>query len=235
MKPSYPALTFALLALQPLTAAAQIPRADVLECALPGDRRFILKAEYIWYPWANLTRSGNPRKGGTSFDAYFQLPGGASLSKAPTAIDHSRSEGGRHRACAEVGFIHGYPIVNSSFLMPNGKWFDLSTLPDKLYVRVPTDQTHIGIELRARNLVPANNFAFVVPIGERLVYEWPLTRRGKVEGVFKSESRDMGQTWSDPVIATEPEIYELGKYEEEQSFVGRPLRYNGDPVEPWTD
>ena len=27
----------------------------------------------------------------------------------------------------------------------------------------------------------------------------------------------------------------LGKYAREQSFVGRPLRYNGDPVEPWID
>ena len=224
-----------LLALLPLTAAAQIPRTDVLECELPGDRRFILKAEYTWYPWAHLTRSGNPRQGGTSFAAYFELPDGHSLSKAPTAIYHRQSQGGRHYACAEVGFIHGYPVVKKSFLMPNGKWFDLRLLPDKLYVRVPTDASPIGQELRARDLVPALNFAFVVPIGDRLVFEWPLRgEKAFITAVFKSESRDGGQSWSTPEITTAAEIYELGKYQEQQSFVGRPLRYNGDPVEPWT-
>lgn len=163
------------------------------------------------------------------------LPNDGSLSDAPTSIVHSRSQGGRHRACAEVGFVHGYPVVNRSFLMTNGKWFDVTKVPTRLEPEYSQQPPTLRAELRARSLVPANNFAFVVPIGERLVFEWPLTRRGRVEGVFKSESRDMGQTWTDPVISTDAEIYELGKYEEEQSFVGRPLRYNGDPVEPWTD
>ena len=236
MKPPYQTLALALLSLLPLSAAAQIPRADLLECGLPGEHRFILKAEYTWYPWAHLTRSGNPRRGGTRFDAYYVVPNDGSLSDAPTSIVHSGSQGGRHRACAEVGFVHGYPIVKKSFLMPNGKWFDLSSLPDKLYVRVPADTSLIGLELRARDLVPALNFAFVVPIGDRLVFEWPLEgKKAHVDAVFKSESRDGGKTWSDPVISTAAEIYELGKYAREQSFVGRPLRYNGDPVEPWTD
>jgi hypothetical protein len=41
----------------------------------------------------------------------------------------------------------------------------------------------------------------------------------------------MGKTWSDPIITTDAEIFELGKPILEQSFIARPIKINGKKVE----
>jgi len=80
-------------------------------------------------------------------------------------------------------------------------------------------------------------FAFILPKHGRLGYEQPLHRADAgylfdktFDAVYQSFSDDWGKTWSDPVIATKAEIFEIGKSSIDQCFRARPIKIDGKRI-----
>ena len=81
-------------------------------------------------------------------------------------------------------------------------------------------------------------FAYIRPLGRRLLYEKPLNRTlaGTMytipfDAVYQAFSDDGGRTWSEGHITDQALIFEMGRSWIEQSFRARPLRLNGKPFD----
>jgi hypothetical protein len=82
-----------------------------------------------------------------------------------------------------------------------------------------------------------DNFGYVFPKRGRLIYEQPLSRAIDgysydriIDAVYQSFSNDGGKTWSEPIVSSKAEIFEIGKSRLQQSFRARPLSLNGVKV-----
>lgn len=76
----------------------------------------------------------------------------------------------------------------------------------------------------------AKSANFVVPVGDILVSEQPIGDAKInyiIRSVYQSSSRDGGKTWSEPILTPHSYIFEIGRRIENQSFVGRPVSYEG--------
>lgn len=94
-----------------------------------------------------------------------------------------------------------------------------------------------GPFLGHEDLIYADLPTFVTPLRGAYVYEHPLwgvparaDGTHNIMAVYQSISTDAGKTWSEPIVTTHAEIFELGKSMEEQSFVAKPIRINGRSV-----
>jgi hypothetical protein len=224
---------FIVILLATSQAACSISREDVLECGLSDGSKFVLRAKYDWYPVAKLIPADvAERLNQEPYDVEFVNKNGKTSGRAPAAIDHSNFEmSSLERACSKMGLLHERSIVARTFLRDDGTWFPLELFPQKLYLSAARSEQpeKIRNELKKMNGIPTSH-AFVYPERGRLVYEHPIEQFGasfKVIAVYKSISTDMGKTWSDPVITTDAEIFELGKTILEQSFIARPISING--------
>lgn len=242
---SFKTLVLAMLAATaPLAWAVTITRHDVLECAVKGGGRFVLRAKYKWEPLAELipadVRTRDYDDGG--FRVRYVDVRGRRSAEAPNGIGYRGglrdSNAGSY--CRDVGFLRNHPVVGHNFLRADGTWFamDGESWPKKLILRdSPKEQKEpFRSQLASRILSPYVSIFF--PIGQHVVFEKSLVDDNpehkrkdgnlNITAVFQSFSSDNGKTWSDPVITTDAKIFELGKALDEQSWVGYPSRVNGN-------
>ena len=232
-----------LLAL--LTAAcgsAYESRKDEIECALPDGSSFILRSTYlglkpvhkhptnIWVGGArSVNRSGfatyfRPAKGRTEIHAAGGLSWSEVLSKYNN-IDVIA------QFCSAYGMINGVPYMLSEHYKPPGATeFHSINGQDGLFRALIFGSTAERSQFKD---VDESRMRFarsaIVWRPDLLVMEKSLVAEdapdpAPVVGAYRIESHDGGQTWGNPHLTFEPEVFELGKPAAEQCFVARLIR-----------
>jgi len=139
--------------------------------------------------------------------------------------------------CGRLGRWKGYALVKEAFLQSDGHWFNAgssSVLKNQQWsFGYGYEPKWIAPILNRMSASPAiDDFSFIVPVGDGLVNEQPISDRRDqyiIKAVYQSTSKDGGKTWSAPIITPHAYIFELGRKIEDQSFVGRPLSFEGYP------
>ncbi|MBC9070756.1 hypothetical protein IAI53_02155 [Thauera sp. CAU 1555] len=239
-----------LLAL--LTAAcgsAYEPRKDEIECALPDGSSFILRSTYlglkpvhrhptnIWVGGArSVNRSGfetyyRPAKDGRDLHAAGGHSWGLILSKY-NDLNYMT------RLCALHGMINGVPYVLANrYMPPEADRFERINSQHNLFRALnfahEVDQSLFkDIEdsgLRFDRKGASWSVDTIIWRPDLLAAETPLVAKtapdpAPVVGAYRIESHDGGQTWGNPHLTFEPEVFELGKPAAEQCFVARLVR-----------
>ena len=129
----------------------------------------------------------------------------------------------------EVAKGHGRPLANGAFLKDNGKWLNVGSISPVLpsYSSDMPKWVSKHFKIDGSTAKSAN---FVVPVGDILVSEQPIGDAKInyiIRSVYQSSSRDGGKTWSEPILTPHSYIFEIGRRIENQSFVGRPVSYEG--------
>ncbi|MBC9070750.1 hypothetical protein IAI53_02125 [Thauera sp. CAU 1555] len=232
-----------LLAL--LTAAcgsAYEPRKDEIECALPDGSSFILRSTYLGlkpvhrHP-TNIWIGGSREVNRSLFETYYRPPNGDQEFHAAGGKDWGLFVRERNNPdfmawqCASNGLINGVPYSLSDRFMPSGAdEFQTINVNDESYRAVIYD-SRIG-ETRFAD-VEARSWRFdryaIVWRPGLLVMENALVAKdapdpAPVVGAYRIESRDGGQTWGNPHLTIEPEVFELSKPAAEHCFVARLVR-----------
>ncbi len=146
--------------------------------------------------------------------------------------------------------LRGVPIAAFTYKQMNSQWFHLVDFPwSKLLVDVGSTPDILSPAMQkimrdAGIKRSVYNFGYILPIGDRMLFEQPLFNESlrKVinsvisydivfAAVYQSFSTDNGKTWSDPIVTTDAKIFEIGKSWLEQSFIARPISLNGKPIE----
>ena len=217
-------------------ASAQIPREDVLECGLPDGSKFVLKSKYKWYPQAKILRGdAAERLDQGPFHAEFisktrNLSAVVHGSFGYRPLDKENSE----RICAIFGQIKGIPYVGARTLMlPNSDRFVETEFDEKLRLFDARKENPVKIRSQLESLNVYPSFGAITLIANKIAREQSLihTENQMVVATFRSESLDMGKTWSDPIITMNSEIFEIGKPVLEQCFIARPTAVNGKKVD----
>jgi hypothetical protein len=212
-----------------------IAREDVLECRVSDGSEFVLKSKYDWSPEARLFSHAAERINQEPYQIFYRKKDFVKSINTGVNMPHSESDDRLQEICSHVGLWHGRPIAPYTYQANSGEWIGLSDdAASKLYLSPVTvrQPVHIRKELERFNAMPELNFAFLLPIDSWLVYEQPIIADGvRVVAVYKSESADFGKTWSVPMITTEAKIFEVGKPLMEQSFIGRPTKYNSKKMQ----
>lgn len=204
------------------SGAAAITRHYEAHCQAPDGSLFVLRAKYDYSPFAigpflpvsNLQR----------WQIHYQDGKRASQSHAPQTL---RFSGINQIKCGEVGKLEGVPVVERSFMYPNGKWFDPRSVPETVVLSI-SPETRPQAARRGLDEfgVEPWDFSIVLPRAGRLVHEQPLIgvnppTGGHIRAVYKSTSTDNGKTWTEARVTRETEIFELGKTLEEQRYAAR--------------
>lgn len=216
------------------TAVHSIPRADVLECALPSGGRAILTAGYDWSPLAEVIPADvSKRLNQKPWSVQFDIMDGRGAKRSQRSVPH----GPDTKACSRIGLIEGTPILNMSYLKSDGEWFNPVNLPAALLLspEIRTQPPAVRVQLQAMGAMPVLDYALILPRNGRLVYEMALfnIKPGaprNVVAVFQSTSADGGVSWSEPQITQQAEIYVLNQPPFSQPFQGRAVRLNGKDV-----
>ncbi len=206
---------------------------DVLECGLADGARFVLRAKYSSSPTARLAPSGHvaERVNQEPYAVQFHSRTGAVVGGVPLSLRYVGSAADAHvDACRNFGMLKGVVLVKSSYLKPDGSWFDPTLLPDRLTLSGAPDEQPPAVRKRLDELKlsPAFRYALLLPDGARLVHEQPLLNlQGEVAYVAQAFSADQGASWSEPSVTKQARIFELGRGVKAQSFVAKPLAFNG--------
>jgi len=218
---------------------ASITRTDVLECGFPDGSKFVLRSNYEWstIPWPAPHHSRRSKQQAWSAQ-YHDVLGKAVGEPTSTPYAAAILEASRN-TCLRFGKLSGRPIVAASYLQPNGQWWPSSSLPwDRLHIAGLHHERPIQLRAELERLgLLGTVFVLIFPGGHGLVYEQALTRESRgdyhglpIEGVYQSFSIDEGKTWSDPVITTQGQIFEIGKSWADQCFVAKPIKINGERI-----
>ncbi|MBI5926299.1 MAG: hypothetical protein HY836_11940 [Aquabacterium sp.] len=221
------------------SCACAIERSDVMVCGFEDGSEATLKATHDWSPvgaLAGLIGDVSSRRNQSGYTAYFQAGNGKS-SKAPRGamfgipIDQGKLvQSIGVRLCSEVAVWRGRPLVNGAFLADEGGWQDMAFSARRLPLHFEDMPGWVSAYLRKYDGWPARGGNFVAPVGDVLVSEQPIgdaKAKYVVSAVYQSISRDGGKTWDAPVLTPHAYIFEIGRVMVDQSFVGRPLTYEG--------
>lgn len=210
-----------------------VAKEDVLECGLADGRKFVLRSKYLFSPTARFVPSGHvtDRVNQEPYKAEPNSGDGAVVGRMMYSVRYEGADRRAHvQACGNFGMLRGVALVRWSFLEPDGKWFDAALLPNRLQLSPVLDEQAAEVRKRLAELElsPEYLYAFVFPAGTRLVYEQPLLDpRGEVAYVAQAFSTDHGASWSEPSITKQAQIFELGRRMQAQSFLAKPLAFNG--------
>ncbi|MBJ7308647.1 hypothetical protein ACFOLJ_01805 [Rugamonas sp. CCM 8940] len=210
-----------------------IAKEDVLECGVADGAKFVLRAKYLYSPTARLAPSGHvaERVNQEPYTVQFHSRSGAVIGAVPLSVRHVGSYREAYvDACGNVGMLKGVALVKSSYLKPDGSWFDLALLPERLQLSGAPDEQAPALRQRLDELklAPAFRYALLLPDGARLVYEQPLLNdHGEVAYVAQAFSSDHGGSWSELAVTRQARIFELGRSVKAQSFLGKPSAFNG--------
>ncbi|MES2317828.1 MAG: hypothetical protein V4631_10075 [Pseudomonadota bacterium] len=206
--------------------AMAITRHYEAHCLAPDGSKFILRAAYDYMPLPLPSGHNSAVSMKSDWKIFYQpLKRGSRRSEAPGAIQFS---GPDTMPCEELGVLDGVAVVRMSYLRADGSWFPREHIPAKSTLsatpsELPAAQRQ---EVEAMGVRPAFLFGLVVPRNGRLVYEQPLLTyvekpSGRVKAVYQSVSRDDGKTWSEPVITSNAENFEIGKLLTAQRYAAR--------------
>ncbi|MGP1664624.1 MAG: hypothetical protein ACTS5I_01655 [Rhodanobacter sp.] len=256
MKPKILATALSATVLFSFSAAAHaIGREDVLECGLPDGSKFVLRSTYEMslIPWPLVHASRNSKRQNWR-PLYHDVAG--KISEVPASVMY-RNEEPREliEVCAHFGMLNGVPLAEFTYLRENGSWLSLEDFPwGKLSVSVGKEQNVLTGKIDIDKLTPTLRavmdkadigssvylFGLILPKNGRLVYEQPLYKKLRrsvgdsglrydliFDAVYQSFSDDDGKTWSDPIVTTDAQIFEMDKSWLEQSFIAKPIRIDG--------
>lgn len=206
------------------------PIEDVLICELASGDKFLLRATSMFSNNARYTPGhAAERINQAPYTAEFIKKGVSTSSIAPTWIPYKgKSKHVHENACGRVGVYNGIPLVPFSYLMANGRWFNIELIPEKLYLSpaLKYQPPEIRQKLEELNISPDLRYAFVIPTQHELVYEAPLFRiigeREVVTHVYKAFSVDQGKNWTNPIITDQSNLFDIGRSRLEQRFIARP-------------
>ena len=223
-----------------------VKRQDTLECELKDGSRFLLRAKYLWDPIAELIPADVTTRYGGGYVVEFHPRRGPAHDISGTLDYYQGMWGWDTRDCADA-YIAGDIIYGwgAYFSRATGKPVAVPDPPSSLArffdaaAANPVSVSLRGATRLVRPLVTVSGMT-----GPRIVYELALIeaadqcREGDgaafkcpILAVSQIVSGDAGKTWSEPIVTTHAEIFELGKSMEEQSFVAKPIRINGRSVE----
>lgn len=112
-----------------ITAAHAVPRQDVLECALPGGGRAVLKAGYDGSLLAKVIPAHvSKRLNQEPWEIAFDAVASRAVPRAPLSVPH----GAGSEAWRWVGIIDGTPVSKMSYLGADGRWFQPDAIPKAL-------------------------------------------------------------------------------------------------------
>jgi hypothetical protein len=216
---------------------AQVPRHDVLECALPHRGSVVLTSRYLWLPMNPNPGSAKTREPNEPFEIRIKIDAKAS------AITSSGTLGGKtlksadqaRRLCALFGAFEGNVYTPFEVIRrKDGRSFEWTRLkPPSIEViemhRTPEERAL----LHQADVRPSDDSAQLIRadgiwVNEQALYTNDFTT---IKAVYRSESKDEGKTWSEGSIRQDAEIFEIGKPLEEQPFVADPIRLNHKAVE----
>jgi hypothetical protein len=221
--------------------ASALTRHEELICRFSSGSHVNLQATYDWSVAGSLLKNighVSSRKNQSGYYAFFSLsegkysraPGGAPYTN-PLLGNGSLDERSGRQICAAVGLLNGRPLVSGSFLQDNGIWFTNNLSGLRLGFSFDTMPKWVSKHLRRIHGSPtSSNFSFVAPIDGTLINEQPIhdSKAGfVVRAVYQSISQDGGKTWSKPIITPYARIFEIGRELEDQSFVARPISFEG--------
>jgi len=204
------------------SGAAAITRHYEAHCQAPDGSLFVLRAKYDYSRFAIGPFS--PVSNVESWQIDYQDGKRGSNSHAPQTL---RFSGINHINCGEVGKLDGVPVVERSFMYPNGNWFDPRSVPETVVLSISPETRPQAARRGLDELgVEPWDFSIVLPRGGRLVHEQPLIgvsppTGGHIKAVYKSTSSDNGKTWTEARVTREAEIFELGKTLEGQRYAAR--------------
>jgi hypothetical protein len=206
----------------------------VLECSLPSGGRAILTAEYDWSLLAEVIPADlSKRLNQEPWQIVFDTKESRGAQRPPQSVSHVHGS----KACHRIGVIDGIPVINMSYLEPDGKWFRPPPMPKALLLEpgVRSQPPAIRAKLEAMGATPVLDYALILPRNGRLVYELALIsikhgEKGGVVAVFQSTSTDGGASWSEPQITGQAEIYVLNVPPFAQPFQGRAIKLNGKEI-----
>jgi hypothetical protein len=221
-----------------------IKREDSLVCGLKDGSRFFLRARYRWDPVAELIPADVTTRYGYGYIVEFHPHKGA-IYNLPGTYDYYQGMWKSDTTLCLGAFVAGEIVYGW------GQYFSRSTgapipLPDP---PVSFQTLQDAVHPHTVSFEHTNSTQELVPISQaasasasRIVYELSMAESSSycktaetkykcpILAVYKTISLDNGKTWSESVVTTRAEIFELGKSIEGQSFVGHPLSINGKSI-----
>ena len=191
-------------------------------CRAPDGSLFVLRAKYDYSPFAIGPFS--PVSKVEPWKISYQHAKQGSKSHAPQTL---RFSGINHINCKGIGKLEGYPVVERSFMYPNGTWFDPRSVPGTVVLSIaPEGRAQAARTALEEHGVEPWDFSIVLPRAGRLVHEQALIgvappTGGHIRAVYKSTSTDNGRTWTEARVTREAEIFELGKTLDDQRYAAR--------------
>ncbi|QAU34678.1 hypothetical protein [Janthinobacterium sp. 17J80-10] len=224
-------------------ASAAVTRHDVLECGLSDGSKFILRSAYefslVPLPLRHASRESNRK----DWEPTYWRPGKDPI-EVPRTVRYS-SKANLHAlkgVCSHFGLVNGHPIIGASYLKDDGTWFYREDFPwKKLQVEIQSMRNDLtptqSKQLQNAGIKRTSGISLLAPKNTRLVWEQPLQRKLEgyeyaviVDAVYQAFSEDGGKTWSEPIVTTKAELFEIGKPWCEQSFLAKPISINGQEI-----
>lgn len=216
-------------------------RQEVMTCGFSDGSRVELRATYEWSPLGAVLRhigDVSSRSEQSAYAVYVKDEKGKWQASPRWVSWYGRPLDGKEvhmlsgtATCLSVGRLNGRFLVDGSFKQDNGKWFLDPAFDLKLNSSVKAMPVWVAQHLKKIQGTPTESqFSFMAPMDGAWVNEQPISNKNAhfvIHAVYQSISKDEGQTWSAPIITPHARIFEIGRKLEEQSFVGRPLDFEG--------
>jgi len=231
-----------------LRAAWEFPMKDELECGLPDGSKFVLTSTYNYsLIAAHLMPHAQSISERTDFSVQFKPKNSQVLLEVarPYSMEYKAIIIESKELCKNFYLlenkyhIHQYIISttdNSQSEIPAGNLKGLS-------ISLKENTAETQLELFSKSLTPIYE-SFFSATKEGYIFEQALTNteekcnarlstdeQCKIVAVARSQLNTSSQTWTEPIITKDAEIFELGKTIYEQSFIARPISINGKKIE----
>lgn len=233
------ARTSALLLISATLPACAIKRQDVLECGLPDKSKFILRAKYDWHPISRLIPEAAERTNHSGFIVYYKAA--ENIEEIGPIADTQYSYNYKDlsiakRQCSVYGLINKVPYTaTSNYKTPISNKFTSINIDRDLFFS-PDQGGNPPIQVREAldKLDATFSAAAIIWRPDRLIVERRVIKNKPPFSnlaVYRIESRDGGQIWTNPHITIDAEAFDLGKTYDEQCFIARPIRIDDQKIE----
>lgn len=230
----------ALLTVSTTLSACAIKRQDVIECGLPDGSSFVLRAKYNWHPTSKFIPEAAERTNHTGFIEYYKDP----ISRQEIGAISDRQYLNTYKDvqvaanyCSVYGLINKVPYSTlTGYKAPSDDHFTSMTYDRSLFYSPALGGTPpLQVREALERLDAGYGGSAIIWRPDRLVVEKLVVNRKSPPfrgiAVYRVESRDGGQTWTNPHITTEAEAFELGKTYDEQCFIARVIRIDDRKIE----
>ena len=223
-------------------AQLTIPKEDRVECLLQNGDKFVLILQYKWDPAARLFAHATSRYKSGGFNVWYQEKGKGKLIDLDEDIGYAyaKTHEVRGELCSRAGIYGG--IINSpggKQKLPSSTYFIGINLPFNMEILLRMERDDIEIKKQLDDL-QATLFARGLSYGMAkgaMFSELPLQReicmnsdcRSPIVAVWQSFSKDLGKSWSDPIITKDSKLFVMGKTPYEQPGVAKPGKFKLGP------